>query len=244
MVTDQRETGAPAGHGLTGVADAGAFLSRLTRLDRTALVRLRSGHPADPPGTVRRTALWARLPWAVLVSRTVSGTGPGDATVSASGLLDELARGGAGLPPRRDADWRWPVPMSAGRVMETVSGADLRRIASAAAGTLRTAVVQGVAGRAGGQRAVRRALLHDVALVVRPSAGGRVSALRPMEVSQRLVQAVVRMGFLGPEGAAEGDRVQVRQAGRWIGLSAPYGVAWLQKVSDLAVKVVQVPPNG
>jgi hypothetical protein len=30
-----------SGHGLSGVADAGAFLARLTRLDPAALVRLR-----------------------------------------------------------------------------------------------------------------------------------------------------------------------------------------------------------
>jgi hypothetical protein len=55
-----------------------------------------------------------------------------------------------------------------------------------------------------------------------------------VEVSQRLVQAVSRMGFLGPaEGNAADARVYV--AGRWVGLSAPYGVAWLQQVKELTV---------
>ena len=51
-------------HGLRGVADAGAFLARLTRLDPGAPVRLR--------GASGRTALWAHLPWDVLASRAKS----------------------------------------------------------------------------------------------------------------------------------------------------------------------------
>jgi hypothetical protein len=85
-----------------------------------------------------------------------------------------------------------------------------------------------VAGRAVGQRAVRDALLDHVALVVQPSDG------EPVEVSQRLVQAISRMGFLGP-AERESPATRVCVAGRWVGLSAPYGVAWLQPVKDLTV---------
>ncbi|MER6593311.1 hypothetical protein ABT214_15950, partial [Micromonospora purpureochromogenes] len=60
------------GHGLDGVADAGAFLARLVRFDPATVVRLR------PVAGAGRTALWARLPWDVLVVRTVAGVGPGD----------------------------------------------------------------------------------------------------------------------------------------------------------------------
>ncbi|RKR87874.1 hypothetical protein BDK92_2175 [Micromonospora pisi] len=242
-------TAAP-GHGLTGIADAGAFLARLTRLDPTAVVRLR---PAGPAG---RTALWARLPWAVLVGRTVAGPGPADVTVSAAALLAELARGGAALPPRRDADWRWPLPPSAGELVDTMPGADVRRIAVAAAGTLRDAADHGVAGRAVGQRMLRDALLDHVAVVVtRSSPDGPPGRF---EVSQRLVQAVVRMGFLGPaatpveaagstpvEAVGPGsagligpDGVQVRAVGRWTGLSAPFGVAWSLRASQLSITPV------
>jgi hypothetical protein len=231
-------------HGLAGVADAGAFLSRLTRLEPAALVRLRSS------GT--RTALWARLPWDVLVTREVAGVGPGDATVSAAELLTRLAGGEAGLPARRDPQWRWPLPPAGQSVVESVSAAELARLAEAAASTLREAGAQGVAGRAVGQRALRDALLDHVALVVSRSPGEQV------EVPQRLVQAVSRMGFLGrprvavepvPDvpGAVSGVNApspRVLISGRWVGLSAPFGVAWLQPVNELTVKPVGTHPFG
>jgi hypothetical protein len=216
-------------HGLTGVADAGAFLARLTRLDPAAPVRLRS--------TRSRTGLWAMLPWDVLVTREVAGEGPGDATVSAAELLAVLARGDAELPPRRDSLWRWPLPASGGRAVEAVASAELARLASAAAGTLRQVTAGGLAGRAVGQRAVRDALLDHVALVVTPAAGD------PIEVPQRLIQAVSRMGFLGRPDVDEGT-ARVCVSGRWVGISAPYGVAWLQNVQKLTVIPIGSHPNG
>ncbi|MDG4829104.1 hypothetical protein O7627_07270 [Solwaraspora sp. WMMD1047] len=219
-------------HGLTGIADAGAFLARLTRLDPGALVRLRSD-----PVAGGRAGLWARLPWSVLVTRGVAGAGPDDATVSAAELLAELDRGGPALPARRDAQWRWPLPPATGRVVETMPGADLRDVAAAAAGTLRSAESGGVGGRAVGQRALRDALLDHVAVVVTAS-DSRV------EVTQRLVQAVVRMGFLGRSAGAESDGVQVRVAGRWTGLSGPFGTAWSRSVDSLMLSPVQDQPNG
>jgi len=217
------------GHGLTGVPDAGAFLARLTRLDPAAVVRLRSSGA--------RTALWARLPWDVLVTREVAGLGPGDVTVSAAELLAVLAGGGDALPAHRDASWRWPLPPVASDVVEAVAGAELTRLASAAAGTLREVTAGGVAGRAVGQRAVRDALLDHVALVVTPPSGEAV------RVPQRLVQAVARMGFLGPDGT-RGPEARVRTAGRWVGISAPYGVAWLQAVQKLTVMPIVARPKG
>ncbi|MEW2432069.1 hypothetical protein AB0877_29005 [Micromonospora sp. NPDC047644] len=234
-------TAAPT-HGVDQVADAGAFLARLVRLDPVAPVRLR---PAGAPG---RIALWARLPWQVLVVRTVAG-GPADGvaedvTVAASELLAELERSGATLPTRRDAQWRWPLPPARSRQVETLPAADLRRIADAAAGTLRTASEQGVAGRAVGQRALRDALLDHVAVLITPDGAPD----EPVEVPQRLVQGVVRMGFLGAaRGSAAGeggDAVQVRVAGRWVGLVGPHGAAWLQKATDLAVTPLSARPNG
>jgi hypothetical protein len=220
-------------HGLASVADAGAFLARLTRLDPAAVVRLRGSGP--------RIALWARLPWEVLVTRDVVGDGPSDATVSAAELLAELARAGAALPARRDGQWRWPLPPPGAVPVESVAGAELARLATAAAGTLRAAVAQGVGGRAVGQRALRDALLDHVALIVTPADGD------PVEVPQRLVQAVSRMGFLGPNGApGDVDRpdTKVYVAGRWVGLSAPYGVAWLPPVNTLTVMPISGHPKG
>jgi hypothetical protein len=219
-----------AEHGITGVPDAGAFLARLTRLDRSLPVRLRSG-------SAGRTALWTRLPWGVLVTRDVSGPGPGDVTVSAADLLSVLAAGATDLPARRDADWRWPLPPVRVQAVESVASAELSRLAAAAAGTLREVTAGGLAGRAVGQRAVRDALLDHVALVVTPSEGDAV------EVPQRLVQAVSRMGFLGPADV-DSPSTRVCVAGRWVGLSAPYGVAWLQSVQNLTVMPMGLHPNG
>jgi len=217
------------GHGLLGVADAGAFLSRLTRLDPRAPVRLRAAGG--------RTALWARLPWEVLVTREVAGHGPPDATVSAAELLAVLAEGGDRLPTRRDEQWRWPLPPARGETIESVNRAELRRLAAAAAGTLREVDAGALADRAVGRRAVRDALLDHVALVVIPPGG------EPVEVPQRLVQAISRMGFLGPDDV-DGPETRVRTAGRWVGLSAPYGVAWLQAVGKLTVMPIGSHPNG
>ena len=216
-------------HDIAGVSDAGAFLARLTRLDRNVLVRLRSAG--------EHTALWALLPWGVLVTRKVAGPGPGDATVLAADLLAALAGDHPDLPVRRDADWRWPLPPARSIPVEWVAAAELSRLAEAAAGTLREVTAGGLSGRAVGQRAVRDALLDHVALVVTRDEGG------PVEVSQRLVQAVSRMGFLGPaDRDAPATRVCV--AGRWVGLSAPYGVAWLQPVQILTVMPIGAHPKG
>jgi len=232
-------------HGLAGVADAGAFLARLTRLDPAAPVRLRSSSG--------RTALWARLPWEVLVSRTVAGAGPEDATVSAAELLAVLAAEGTTLPALRDEQWRWPLPPASGVTVESVSSAELARLAAAAAGTLREVAAGALGDRAIGQRAVRDALLDHVALTVTPSFAPASASpspspslspsLEPVEVTQRLVQAVSRMGFLGPEGV-DVPETRVRRAGNWVGLSAPYGVAWLQKVGKLTVMPIGNHPFG
>lgn len=216
--------------------DAGPFLARLTRLDPRAVVRLKSDG--------ERVTLWGRLPWSVLVARSVPGTGPEDATVSAADLLAELERGGEALPERRDQQWRWPLPPAGARVVETVPAAQIHRIAAAAAGTLRTASTEGVGGRAVGQRALRDALLDHVAILV-------TTEESQVEVPQRLIQAVVRMGFIGRSAPTAGEvvpvnigEVRIQAVGRWVGLAAPYGVAWLLPVSQFAVRPASARTNG
>jgi hypothetical protein len=210
-------------HGLVaaGMADAGAFLARLTRLDAAALVRLR-------PAEAGHTALWARLPWEALVTRSVPGGPPEDVTVRAADLLTELVRGGAALPARRDELWRWPLPPARSEVLERIPAGEIREIGAAAEGTVRAAARDGVGGRAVGDRAVRDALLDHVAILVTPQLPGE-----PVKVPQRLVQAVVRMGFLGRAEAT--GTVRVLRAGRWTGLAAAYGTAWLRPAGGLAV---------
>jgi hypothetical protein len=235
------------------VADAGAFLARLARLDPAALVRLR---PADPAGGAR-IALWARLPWDTLVTRSVPGEPGADVTVLASELLAELARGGATLPARRDQQWRWPLPPHQTDVIERVPVEAVREIGVAAEGTLRAAARGALSGRSVGERAVRDALLDHVAIVVTPGprvgVGGASGAdvaedTERVEVPQRLVQAVIRMGFLGSPALHRPDEpggrrpdeeahVQILRAGRWVGLAAAYGTGWLRPASQLTVRV-------
>lgn len=193
-------------------ADARVFLGRLTRLDPEAVVRLR---PAGP----ERTALWARLPWAVLVTREVDAAVPGDLTV---GAADLLAAEAGGLPARRDREWRWPLPPHPGEALEEIPARQVAGVAAAAAGTLRQVTEVGLAGRPVGSRVLREALLDHVAIVVEPGPGGSGK----VEVPQRLVQGVVRMGFLGRVTDVTA-RVRVRRADRWIGLVARYGTGWL-----------------
>lgn len=184
-------------------ADAQVFLGRLTHLDRDAVVRLR---PAGPG----RTALWARLPWRTLVTREVTLAVESDVTVAAAPLL------AGGSPPPRDHDWRWPLPPSSVVALEEIPADRLREVAAAAASTLKEVTETGLAGRAVGVRVVREALLDHVAIVVEAGAGR-------LDVPQRLVQAVTRMGFLGPDESP----VRVLRAERWAGLAARYGTAWL-----------------
>jgi len=217
--------GAAAG-GATG--DVEAFLGRLVRLDRVALVRVRRG--------VDGSTLWGQVPWNVLVSRSVAGPlgADGDMVVRAR---DWLAAGGDdaainGLL-RRDAEWRLALPADDRVVIEAIPAAELRSLGAAAADTLRAAEAGGVGGRAVGARAVRDALLDHVAIVV--SAGER-----RVEIPQRLVQAVVRMDFVPPTGAPGGvGPVRVVRAGRWIGLAADYGTAWWREASGFGIAPVR-----
>jgi hypothetical protein len=208
------------------VADVEAFLARLVRLDSQALVRVHA--------TAERTVVWGRVPWDVLVSRTVAGLSvtdapPADADIvvraadwlaSASTVTDvrSIARPGSA--------WRSPLPPVRRKVLEELPADAVRSLGSAAADTLRLAGAQGVGGRAVGSRAVRDALLDHVAIVV--SAGPR-----RVEIPQRLVQAVVRMGF-----AAADEPVRVLGAGPWVGLAAAYGTAWWRPTAGLTLTPV------
>ena len=200
--------------------DARAFLARLAHLDPSAVVRLR-------PSGRGRTALWGRVPWGPLVTRDVDAGIEGDLTVS---VAEALATGD--LPAtRHDRLWRWGLPPGAGTVVEEVPSARLRDLAVAAAGTLRVATGGGT-GRAVGPRRLRDALLDHVAIVVQPDGGGAT-----VEVRQRLVQALVRMGFL----AGDDTPVRVRTAGAWVGLAAYYGTAWLAPPGPLTLRPVAAP---
>ncbi|GAA2377153.1 hypothetical protein Cme02nite_21080 [Catellatospora methionotrophica] len=190
---------------LSDRADAAVFLRRLLRLDPATLVRL---CPAGPG----RVALWASLPWGVLVSRTVAGSVDRDRVTAASALLEGVAE-----PPVLDDRWRGALPPAASRTLERLPAAVVSGVAAAAAQALREVGSTGLKGRAVGQRVLRDALLDHVAINGVSDVDGVAYA-----VPQRLVQGLVRMGFLGVE------EVAVVTAGTWTGLAASYGTAWFR----------------
>jgi hypothetical protein len=190
----------------SAVPAAGEFLARALRFDPGAVVRLR-------PAGADRLVAWVRLPFGVLVSCPLHGTTPDDRTVRADALRPFAEH----LPAGRDTDWRWPLPPE-GRVVERLPVADVLRVSAAAATTIRTAAAEGVGGKAVGSRALRDALLDHVPFVVTTDAGER------FPVSQRLVQAMVRMGFVPNDGDL--SAVDVCVGGPWTGLATPYGAAW------------------
>lgn len=202
--------------GLPGLPEIGPFLARLVRLDPAALVRLR---PSDPD----RLTVWGRVPWQILVCRTVPATSTVDLTVSAAELLDGMTAGRAGLPARRDAQWRWPLPGSSGQPVESVPAADLVRLGAAAASTLRSG-----AGRIG-ERMLRDALLDHVAIEV-------WSGDKRVEVRQGLVQALLRMGFV-TEGMP--GTVTVRTLSDWVGLEAATGQVWVSNRTSFAISILR-----
>ncbi|MET8253980.1 hypothetical protein ABZU46_21975, partial [Micromonospora sp. NPDC005197] len=69
-----------------------------------------------------------------------------------------------------------------------------------------------------------------------------------LPLAMSVTQLAVELGFLGaiddPAGPGARPEVQVRVAGRWVGLVGPYGAAWLQKATDLAVTPLAIRPNG
>jgi hypothetical protein len=235
----------PAGH-----ADAGAFLVRLLRLDSCAVVRLRPARPQSAPHeispqqatsqqpSVQRVPepaaeIWAMLPFGVLAVRALPVSLDTDVTVPAAALLETLRDPSAARPQRRDEAWHWSLPPSPGRVVERIPAEDVARVAAAASRTLREASRNGVGGHAVGERKIRDALLDHIPIIVTGYDGQRV------DVPQRIVQAVVRMGFLGSgsvesESVTFGDNlVTVRLAAGWIGLDGSYGCAWYRPSSPM-----------
>ncbi|MGY0233329.1 hypothetical protein [Longispora urticae] len=224
------------------MSDLGAFCARVARFDPATLVRLSAG------------AVWARLPFDVLVTRPIAGpaptgsapTGPAQAgsaqpgpastepapaglasagpapagptpagpgttpgaAVDATYRVDELLADLSGTPPLRDTEWRGALPLAAGRTLEEIPAAELRRVAEAAAATLKAAPPTL------GERRVRDALLDHVAITVTTDDG------ESAEIPVRLVLGLTRMGFLGETPVA------VRRSGGWTGLVGEFGAAW------------------
>jgi hypothetical protein len=185
--------------------DLASFLGRAVGLDPAAVVRLRRSGD--------RVTAFVRLPFGVLVSRTVAGSAePGDVTVSAGELVAALdGAGEVEWPARRDVEFRAALPPAGGWVpLDSVPGDVVRALVRAGRDALR-AVPAGSAAAAG------ESLLDHESLTV--SGAGRTAA-----VPLRVLSALTRMGFLGGDPAA--DAVVVSAAGGWTRLAAPFGSAY------------------
>lgn len=195
------------------VLELAPLLRRATGLDERAIVRLR--HRAG-----LATAL-VRLPFRVLVSRTVAATAlPDDVDVAvrARELLDWLDGVTDDLPAARDAEWRSGLPPATGWApVDSVPDSVVRPLVRRGALALQDAAArEGVPG-AQPRAEVADALLDSVVLTVAGEAGSA-------EVTLRAVSALTRMGFL-----PRGGRVRVDTAGRWIRVVAEYGTVYLER---------------
>ena len=182
--------------------ELGRFAARLAHFDPTALIRLKDGWA------------WGRLPWDVVVGIRHEAADEHDHVINATSL-----------EKRPDTEWRIALPPGKERVVEVIPAVVIKSAAAAAAQTLREVASGGLQARAVGQRAIRDALLDHVVISGRSDADGS-----EFEVSQRLVQAIVRMRLL------EGDNVGVLVAGPWTGLGTALGSAWHRTSSPLMVR--------
>ena len=186
------------------VAELAPVLRRAIELDPHSLARLRlSGATAT---------VFVRLPFAVLVSRTVDALRRDsslDLTARATELIGWLDAGPGTSPadPRpRDQDWRAGLPPTSGwRRVELVPDTDLRPLVRSGAQALKDADEHA------------DALLDSIVLT---ATDGEVTA----EVTLRAVSALTRMGFL-----PRGGRAYIDVAGRWVRLVAEYGTVYLEK---------------
>jgi hypothetical protein len=205
--------------GTAETADLASFLGRVVALDPAAVARLRASGS--------RVTAYARLPFGVLVSRTVAGaTDPADVTVGAGALLAALdPPAGAGIerdpvawPQRREVEWRAALPPAAGWLrLDSVPGDVVRALVRAGREALR-AVPAGAAAAAG------ESLLDHQSLTV--TGAGRTAAL-PL----RVLGSLTRMGFVG-DGA---EPVVVSVAAGWTRLAAAYGSAYQHTVPGLGL---------
>lgn len=194
-------------------ADAGAFLTRVVRLDASALVRLRRAGPS--------VELWSWLPLDVLVTRRVAaGLDVADQSVAAVDLLASLdgEPAVATLPESRDAQWKGALPGTHGwQRVEAVPSADLQALVRAGADAFRAAALSADPGRVG------EALLDHESLTV---SNDDTTVAVPL----RVLQALARMGFLRADG-----QVVVAASRAWLRCDAAYGSAYRRRAGGLSL---------
>ncbi len=190
-------------------------LRRAVTLEPAALARLRASE--------HQVAVLVRLPFGVLVARTLAAVGNGqvlDATVRAIDLLSWLDGDGGAVPESRDAEWRTSLPPAAGwQRIDTVPDDVVRGLVRTGAQALKD-----ISDRAGHPGARPRpeladALLDSVVLTVSAEGGGPSAA-----ITVRTLSALTRMGFL-----PRGSHVAVDVAGRWTRVAAEFGSVYAER---------------
>jgi hypothetical protein len=228
------------GPGLPGaLADQVPLLRRAVDLDPAGLVRIRA--------TGANLAVFVRLPFDVLVARTVSRplAPPIDRTMLARELLGWLTEDEA-EPATRDADWRGGLPPATGwSRVDTVPDDVVRDLVRKGAAALADAAVrEGVPG-AQPRSEVADALLNSVVLTLTadgaadganlPANGANLPADRAAdraaagaparaEVTLRSLSALTRMGFL-----ARGSHAHIDVSGRWTRIAGSYGSVFAER---------------
>ena len=215
------------GHGEQEAADLAAFLGRLVRWDKAAVVRLRStgGEPAlgvfgHPPFggvlAVRSAALSGDDAVAAVV----------DATVSAGQLLEAVsgAAGGFVLPPSVTGPaWAGLLPPRGGwQPVRRLDAGQLRKAAADAVAEFRERTES--LPQEERTRAVLDALAEE--LWARPYQG----------TTLRVVHAAHALGFLrgGGEGEADSAEFGLLAAGPWTRLRTGYGSVAVRRESAAA----------
>jgi hypothetical protein len=197
------------------LAELAPVLRRAVTLDPAGLARLRAS--AD------QLSVLVRLPFGVLVARTIGTTRPHaalDVTVRADQLLGWLDDEQSPEPERHDSAWRAGLPPPRGwRRIDTVPDDVVRGLVRSGAQALKDAAArEGVPG-AQPRAEVADALLDSVVLTV-----SATDAAPGTPITLRLLSALTRMGFV-----PRGSHVAVDVAGRWTRVAAEYGSVYAER---------------
>lgn len=197
------------------LAELAPVLRRAVTLEPAGLARLRASE--------HRVSVLVRLPFGVLVARTLAverSGGAVDATMRAADLLAWLDGDEVAVPVRRDAEWRAGLPPARGwQRIDTVPDEVVRGLVRSGAQALKDAAArEGVPG-AQPRAEVADALLDSVVVTVTAENDGPSAT-----VTLRVLSALTRMGFL-----PRGSQVAVDVTGRWTRLAAEYGSVYAER---------------